>query len=214
MKYYQNHQPLAGGFFTLSISSVSQPLAALPFLLFIKNMGQPACPDLRRSIIVVSPPPYTGPYHKITDRPINIYRFSNPIRSEMSLHRSGRDVPAVCYTQIFSALTITHQHLSVYDKYASEKANLDRYGTPEEKLLFEHGEFEKISELLETEANIRNNAVSKTKLREHRNEVSRLLQNEEDKAFMVQLSEKYYEKVNNKGWLNHLTDAVESLFDS
>ena len=111
-------------------------------------------------------------------------------------------------------MIITHQHLSVYDKYASEKDNLNRHGTAEEKRLFEHGEFEKISELLKTEANISNHAVSKPKLSEHNSEVNRLLQNGEDRAYLVRLSEKYYVKVDKKGWLNHLTDAVESLFDS
>jgi hypothetical protein len=111
-------------------------------------------------------------------------------------------------------LTITHQHLSVYDKYASEKDNLNQHGTLEEKRLFAHGEFEKISDLLKTEANIRNNAVGKSKVRKHKDEVSRLLQNEEDKAYMARLSEKYFVEVDKKGWVNHLTDAVESLFDS
>lgn len=111
-------------------------------------------------------------------------------------------------------MEVTHNHLAIYDKYEGEKEHLEERGLEQEKALFGDGDFDKLDEMVEAEFNVLKGTASAEEVKRHRAEVDELVVNEEDKVYLKKLAKKYFSKDENKSWVNYLTDAFESLFDS
>ena len=100
-------------------------------------------------------------------------------------------------------MKLTKKHLVIYNSYEGKKSSLEKVGTQKEKELFHNGEFEKITELIETEYKIKQKELSDSEIQNHNSELNLIFDSNWNKKSLKYLSKKYCE-----------TEKEQSTFDS
>ncbi len=109
-------------------------------------------------------------------------------------------------------MKLTKKHLQVYNSYEGKKTFLENTGTPYEKDLFQNGEFEKITELIQIEYKIQKNELSLSEIQKHKFELSLLFDKAWNKKSLKYLSKKYCEPEREQSTLDSIMSMLWAIF--
>ncbi|PQJ17049.1 hypothetical protein [Nonlabens tegetincola] len=90
-------------------------------------------------------------------------------------------------------MKLKQKHLAIFNIYQGKKSTLLKIGTAEEKKLFQNGEFEKITQLINKEHAIKQNLLSHHEIEAHKIELNLIFDRRWDKKSLRYLSKKYCE---------------------
>jgi hypothetical protein len=105
-------------------------------------------------------------------------------------------------------LKLSKRHLGIYNIYEGKKSSLESVGTQKEKELFQNGEFEKISELIQTVYKIKRKELSETEIQKHKSELKIIFDSNWNKKSLKYLSKKYCEPEKEQSTF----DSIMSMF--
>jgi len=109
-------------------------------------------------------------------------------------------------------LKVTKRHLGIFDIYEGKKKSLEKVGTIKEKELFQNGEFEKITELINTEFKIKRKELSDSEIEKHKTELNSILDSYWTKKSLKYLTTKYREPKKEQNTFNALMDMLWAMF--
>ncbi len=102
--------------------------------------------------------------------------------------------------------------MRIYNTYEGKKSSLDTIGTQKEKELFLNGEFEKITELIQTEYKIKKNELSESEIQNHKTELNLLFDNGWNKKSLKYLSKKYCETEKEQNTFDSIMSMLWAMF--
>ena len=102
--------------------------------------------------------------------------------------------------------------MGIYNTYEGKKSSLENVGTQKEKELFKNGEFEKITELIQTEYKIKKNELSESEIRNHKSELSLIFDNGWNKKSLKYLSKKYCEPEKEQSTFDSIMSMLWAIF--
>ena len=109
-------------------------------------------------------------------------------------------------------MKLTRKHLGIYNNYEGRKSSLDSNGTQKEKGLFKNGEFEKITELIETEFRIKQNELSESEVQNHRSELNLIFDSNWNKKSLKYLSKMYCEPDKEQSTFDTIMSLLWGMF--
>jgi hypothetical protein len=109
-------------------------------------------------------------------------------------------------------LKLTKKHLGIYNTYEGKKSSLENVGTQKEKELFQNGEFEKITELIETEYKIKRKELSESEIQNHKSELNLIFDSNWNKKSLKYLSKKYCEPEKEQSTFDSLMSMLWAMF--
>lgn len=109
-------------------------------------------------------------------------------------------------------MKLTKRHLGIFDTYEGKKSSLENVGTLKEKELFQNGEFEKISELINTEFKIKRKELSDSEIEKHKSELNVIFPSYWNKKSVKYLSRKYCEPEKEQSTFNSIMDMLWAMF--
>lgn len=109
-------------------------------------------------------------------------------------------------------MTVTKEHLAVFDIYEKKEEPLHRIGTKEGKLLFQEGEFEKITDLIRTNYLWRTTQLGKIKTDNYEKELDILAQIRWNKKRIKCLSINYCNPKKEKSLFSDIMDILWVAF--
>ena len=102
--------------------------------------------------------------------------------------------------------------MGIYNSYEGKKSSLESVGTQKEKELFQNGEFEKITELIQTEYKIKKNELSKSEIQNHKSELNLIFDNSWYKKSLKYLSKKYCEPEKEPSTFDSIMSMLWAMF--
>jgi hypothetical protein len=109
-------------------------------------------------------------------------------------------------------LKLTKRHLGIFDIYEGKQTSLEKVGTIKEKKLFQNGEFEKITELINTEFKIKRKELSDSEIEKHKTELNSIFNSYWTKKSLKYLSKKYCEPEKEQSTFNSIMDMLWAMF--
>ena len=109
-------------------------------------------------------------------------------------------------------MKLTKKHLEIYNTYEGKKSSLVNVGTQKEKELFQNGEFEKITELIQTEYRIKKKQLLESKIQEHKSELNLIFDSNWNKKLLKYLSKKYCEPKKKQSTFNSIMSMLWAIF--
>ena len=109
-------------------------------------------------------------------------------------------------------MKLTKRNLGIFDTYEGKKSSLENVGTLKEKELFQNGEFEKISELINTEFKIKRKELSESEIARHKTELNSIFDSYWTKKSLKYLSKKYCEPEKEQSTFNSIMDMLWAMF--
>jgi cobyrinic acid a,c-diamide synthase len=109
-------------------------------------------------------------------------------------------------------LKLTKKHLGIFDTYEGKKSSLENVGTLKEKELFQNGEFEKITELVQTEYKIKKNELSESEIQNHKSKLNVIFDNNWNKKSLKYLSKKYCEPKKEQSTFDSIMSMLWAMF--
>lgn len=109
-------------------------------------------------------------------------------------------------------LKLTKKHLGIFDIYEGKKSSLENVGTSKEKGLFQNGEFDKITELVQTEYKIKKNELSESEIQNHKSELNVIFDNNWNKKSLKYLSKKYFEPQKEQSTFDSIMSMLWAIF--
>ena len=109
-------------------------------------------------------------------------------------------------------LKLTKKHLGIYNIYEGKKSSLINVGTQKEKEFFRNGEFEKISELIQTEYKIKKNELSESEIQNHKSELNLIFDSSWNKKSLKYLSKKYCEPEKEQSTFDSIMSMLWAMF--
>jgi hypothetical protein len=109
-------------------------------------------------------------------------------------------------------LKLYKKHLGIYNTYEGKKSSLESVGTQKEKELFQNGEFEKITELIQTEYKIKKNELSESEIQNHKSELNLIFDNSWNKKSLKYLSKKYCEPEKEQSTFDSIMSMLWAMF--
>ena len=111
-------------------------------------------------------------------------------------------------------MKLTKKHFGIYNTYEGKKSSLESVGTQEEKELFQNGEFEKITELIQTEHKIKKKELSESDIKNHNSELNLMFDRNWNKKSLKYLSKKYCEPEKEKSTFDSIMSMLWAVFGS
>ncbi|WP_179320977.1 hypothetical protein [Winogradskyella helgolandensis] len=109
-------------------------------------------------------------------------------------------------------MKLTKKHLGIYNIYEGKKSTLENVGTQKEKELFQNGEFEKITELIQTEYKIKKKELSESEILNHKSELNVILDSNWNKKLLKYLSKKYCEPEKEQSTFDSIMSILWAIF--
>lgn len=109
-------------------------------------------------------------------------------------------------------MKLTKKHLGIYNTYEGKKSSLENVGTQKEKELFKSGEFEKITELIQTEYKIKKKELSESEMQKYKSELNLIFDNNWNKKSLKYLSKKYCEPEKKQSTFDSLMSMFWAMF--
>jgi len=109
-------------------------------------------------------------------------------------------------------LKLTKKHLGIYNIYEGKKSSLENVGTQKEKELFQNGEFEKITELIQTEYKIKKKELSEAEIQNHNSQLNLIFNNNWNKKSLKYLSKKYCEPEKEQSTFDSIMSTLWAMF--
>ncbi len=109
-------------------------------------------------------------------------------------------------------MKLTKKHLGIYNIYEGKKSSLENIGTQTEKELFQNGEFEKITELIQTEYKIREKEISESEIQKHKSELNLIFNSNWNKKSLKYLSKKYCEPEKEQSTFDSIMSMLWAMF--
>lgn len=98
--------------------------------------------------------------------------------------------------------------MGIFDIYEGKKSSLENVGTLKEKELFKNGEFETITELIQTEYKLKSKELSDSEIQNHISNLDSIFDNNWNKKSIKYLSKKYCEPKKKQGTLNSVLNIL------
>ena len=102
--------------------------------------------------------------------------------------------------------------MGIYNTYEKKKSSLEKVGTQKEKELFQNGEFEKITELIETEFKIKRKELSESEIQNHKSELNLIFDSNWNKKSLKYLSNKYCEPEKEPSTFDSIMSMLWAMF--
>jgi hypothetical protein len=109
-------------------------------------------------------------------------------------------------------LKLTKKHLGIFDIYEGKKSSLENVGTKQEKELFQNGEFEKISELIKTEYEIKKKKLSESEIKKYKSELNSIFVSYWNIKSLKYLSKKYCEPEKEQTAFDSIMSMLWAMF--
>ncbi|NGX84400.1 hypothetical protein [Aequorivita sp. KMM 9714] len=109
-------------------------------------------------------------------------------------------------------MKLTKKHLGIYNTYEGKKSSLESVGTQKEKELFQNGEFDKITELIQIEYKIKKKEISESEIQKHKSELSLIFDNNWNKRSLKYLSKKYCEPEKEQSPFDSIMSMLWAMF--
>ena len=109
-------------------------------------------------------------------------------------------------------MKLTKRHLGIFDTYEGKRSSLENVGTIKEKKLFQNGEFEKITELIQTEYKIKKNELSESEIQNHKSELNLIFDSGWNKKSLKYLSKKYCEPEKEQSTFDSVMSMLWAMF--
>jgi cobyrinic acid a,c-diamide synthase len=109
-------------------------------------------------------------------------------------------------------LKLNKKHLGIYNTYEGKKSSLENVGTQKEKELFQNGEFEKITELIQTEYRIKKKELSEKEIQRHKAELNLIFDSNWNKKSLKYLSTKYCEPEKEQRTFDSIMSMLWAMF--
>ncbi len=109
-------------------------------------------------------------------------------------------------------MKLTKKHLGIYNTYEGKKSSLESVGTQKEKELFQNGEFEKITELIQTEYKIKKKELSESEIKNHKSELNLIFDSNWNKKSLKYLSKKYCEPEKEQSTFDSIMSMLWAMF--
>jgi hypothetical protein len=109
-------------------------------------------------------------------------------------------------------LKLTKRHLGIFDIYEGKISSLENVGTKKEKELFQNGEFEKITELINTEFDIKKKELSESEIKKHKTELNSIFDNYWNTKSLKYLSKKYCEPEKEQSSFDSIMSMLWAMF--
>ena len=102
--------------------------------------------------------------------------------------------------------------MGIYNTYEGKKSSLINVGTQKEKELFQNGEFEKITELIETEYKIKRKEISESEIQNHKSELNLIFDSNWNKKSLKYLSKKYCKPEKEQSTFDSIMSMLWAMF--
>ena len=102
--------------------------------------------------------------------------------------------------------------MGIYNTYEGKKSSLESVGTQKEKELFQNGEFEKITELINTKYKIKKKEISEFEIQKHKSELNSIFDSKWNKKSLKYLSKKYCEPEKEQSTFDSIMSMLWAMF--